>query len=294
VPIDRRARQTALVDLIDDREAKVGQLTVRRALPTRGHRTVGAWCFLDHLGPITVTEDDVIDIGPHPHMGLQTVTWLFAGELLHRDSLGSEQLIRAGQLNLMTAGHGIAHSEEHTGRYRGAHHGMQLWVAQPAATRDGAPAFEHHADLPQLDIIGGTATVLVGEQSPARRDTDHFGMELALHGDAVLELDPRHEHALAVAEGAVRVDDQVVEPGALAYFAPGADERRFEVRGPTRALLLGGTPFPETVLMWWNFVARTQVEVTEAFRDWADDGDRFGTVASPLARIDVGPPPWQH
>src|SRR3546814_593223 len=158
------------VELTDSREAMVGEMRVRRALPRRTRRTVGAWCFADHMGPADVTEERGIDIGPHPHIGLQTVTWLFAGEILHRDTLGSEQVIRPGQLNLMTAGHGVAHSEEATGRYAGPLHGIQLWVAQPAETRDGAPAFEHHAELPVVELDAATATVLVASSAaPLRR-----------------------------------------------------------------------------------------------------------------------------
>src|SRR6185295_19481914 len=125
-----------------------GELIVRRALPRSARRLVGPWCFLDHYGPIAFGVDRPMAIGPHPHIGLQTVTWLLEGEVLHRDSLGSEQLIRPGQLNLMTAGSGIAHAEEATPGYRGDHHGVQLWVAQPEATRHAAAAFEHHAELP--------------------------------------------------------------------------------------------------------------------------------------------------
>ena len=145
--------------LSDSRLAEVGPLEVRRALPNRGRRTVGSWCFLDHAGPVEVTVDQRPDIGPHPHMGLQTVTWLLDGELLHRDSLGTEQLIRPGQLNLMTAGHGVAHAEEAVDSYRSSFHAVQLWVAQPSATRQGPPAFEHHSELPHLDIENGDAVV---------------------------------------------------------------------------------------------------------------------------------------
>ena len=140
-----------------------GSVPVRRALPRKERRTVGAWCFVDHMGPTTVTADRGMDIAPHPHIGLQTVTWLLSGEAVHRDSLGSEQIIRPGQLNLMTAGRGVSHSEEATGRYSGELHGAQLWIAQPRATRDGDAAFEHHADLPKVDLGGAVATVLVGK-----------------------------------------------------------------------------------------------------------------------------------
>jgi redox-sensitive bicupin YhaK (pirin superfamily) len=286
------------VSLEPGRQAIVGELTVRRVLPRRPRRTVGAWCFADHMGPAPVTEEHGFDIGPHPHLGLQTVTWLVSGEVLHRDSLGSEQVIRAGQLNLMTAGHGVAHSEENTGRYRGDLQGIQLWVAQPESTRHGAAAFEHHAELPQVELDGAGATVLVGEfggqASPARRDTDHVGVDLVLAPPGtVLPLRPRYEYALVVLEGDIAFGDQVAVPGVLAYLGTGRDECALQVRQPTRALLLGGVPFPEPILMWWNFVARTRDEVSEARRQWSADDGRFGTVGSPLRRIDVGPPPWE-
>ena len=150
------------VEIGASRQTQVGSVGVRRALPCKERRTVGAWCFIDQMGPTTVTADRGIDIAPHPHIGLQTVTWLLSGEAVHRDSLGSEQTIRPGQLNLMTAGHGVSHSEEATGRYSGELYGAQLWIAQPRATRDGDAAFEHHPDLPKVDLGGAVATVLVG------------------------------------------------------------------------------------------------------------------------------------
>jgi hypothetical protein len=285
------------VEVIESREAQVADLRVRRALPTKGRRTVGAWCFVDHMGPITLSPDRSIDVAPHPHLGLQTVTWLFSGEFLHRDSLGSEQLIRAGQLNLMTSGHGVAHSEENPGLRSGEMHGMQLWVAQPSMTRDGGADFEHFGELPRTDTSNLTTTVLVGSfgdvSSPARRDSDHVGVELDLHGGPVtVALEPTYEYALIVANGAVSVDDTVVQPGALAYFGEGRDECRFDSSGPSRAMLIGGVPFDERLFMWWNFVARTQEEISDAWRAWATGDDRFGPVASPFARIEVGPPPW--
>jgi redox-sensitive bicupin YhaK (pirin superfamily) len=287
------------VEITPSREAQVGAMRVRRALPRRARRTVGAWCFLDHMGPVTVTEERGIDIGPHPHTGLQTVTWLVAGEVLHRDSLGSEQVIRPGQCNLMTAGHGVAHSEERTGRYRGELHGVQLWIAQPDATRGGPAAFEHHAAPPRVDLDGAAATILVGRfagaESPARRDTDHAGAEIALHPGvrrAVVPLEPSYEHALVVLDGAVALGGRRVEPGALAYLGDARDELVVDADGPARVLIVGGVPFDEPVLMWWNFVARTHDEVSVAYDDWQSRGGRFGEVASPLARISTDAPPW--
>jgi redox-sensitive bicupin YhaK (pirin superfamily) len=293
---ERSETAPASVEVGESREAQVGLFRVRRALPRRARRTIGAWCFVDHIGPAQVTEDRAADIAPHPHIGLQTVTWLFAGELLHRDSLGSEQVIRPGQLNLMTAGHGVSHSEEGTGRYSGPFHGVQLWVAQPEGTRHGDPAFEHHGELPRLDLPGAVATALVGEidgaASPARRDTDHVGVDLELHADATVPLQPAYEYGLVVFDGAVSVEGHKLEPGHLAYLGSGRDECRLSVSAPARALLVGGVPFGEPVLMWWNFVARDRAEIEEAHRQWATADERFGRVASPLPRIEVGPPPW--
>jgi hypothetical protein len=286
-----------VVEIQPGRVTQVGSLPVRRVLPQRPRRTVGAWCFADHVGPVPVRGSGALGIGPHPHMGLQTVTWLLSGELVHLDSLGSEQPIRPGQLNLMTAGHGVAHAEEDPGTARELH-AVQLWVAQPDATRDGAPAFEHHGELPRLDLDGGEAVILVGDlagaTSPARRDTEHVGVEVTLRaGRTVVPLRGDYEHALVVLEGSVRVDGHVVEPGALAYLGTGRDECALEAVAAVRALLLGGVPFPETLLMWWNFVGRSRDEVSEARRQWATADDRFGRVRSSLQRIEVGAPPWE-
>lgn len=285
-----------IVEVSESRASQVGELPVRRALPQRDRRTVGAWCFVDHMGPAQLDERG-LGIAPHPHIGLQTVTWLLEGEALHRDSLGTEQVIVPGQLNLMTAGRGVSHSEEGTGRYRGGVHGVQLWVAQPSTTRDGLPAFEHHGELPRAELDHAVATVLVGDfggaASPARRDTDHVGIDLDVRaGDSTLPLRPDHEHALVVLAGSVVLDSTLVEPGHLAYLGAGRDELGLSARAPARAVLVGGRPFDEQVLMWWNFVARTRDEIQVAHADWADGAERFGRVDSTLPRTDVDPPPW--
>jgi quercetin 2,3-dioxygenase len=198
---------------------------------------------------------------------------------------------------LMTAGHGVAHSEEGTG-YRGEMHGVQLWVAQPDHTRHGPPAFEHHDELPQVDLGDGIATVLIGElagvASPARRDTEHVGIDVDLRaGRAEIPLRLDDEHALVVLSGAVNVDSTLVEPGHLAYLGVGRDHLDLTAEHPTRALLVGGVPFDESVLMWWNFVARTRDDITEAHRDWTTAAARFGHVDSRLPRHEIGPPPWR-
>ena len=287
----------ACMQISDSKESQVGRFTVRRALPKRGRRTVGAWCFADHMGPADVTEGSGLDVGPHPHIGLQTVTWLTDGEVLHRDSLGSEQVIKPGQLNLMTSGAGITHSEEATGHYRGTLEGIQLWVALPEETRHGDGGFEHLDDLPRADIDGGVATVLLGslgeQQSPARTDTPLVGVDLDLHGATSLPLRPDWEYALVVLEGELAVGGQPLVPGKLGYLGEDRDELAIDVREPTRAILLGGEPFPEPIIMWWNFVARTQDEVEAAWRAWqAEDADRYGRVDSPLDRIPAKPPWW--
>ncbi len=286
-----------VVEITDSREAEVAGLRVRRALPRRTRRTVGAWCFVDHMGPVPVTEDGGVDVAPHPHVGLQTVTWLVSGEAVHRDSLGTEQVIRPGQLNLMTAGQGIAHSEESTQRYRGDLHGVQLWVAQPEATRHGAPSFEHHAELPRLDLGDGEATVLVGAlagaSSTARRDTDHLGVDLVVgRGAVVVPLRVEYEHAVVVLEGAIEVEGRPVVPGRLAYLGTGRDELTVAAGDAARLLLIGGVPFPEPVVMWWNFVARSRDEVADARAAWEAESERFGAVPSGLPRIPAPALPW--
>jgi len=288
---------TPTIEITDSRTATVGGVTVRRALPRRVRRTVGAWCFADHLGPAAATENDGLDIGPHPHIGLQTVTWLLDGQVLHRDSLGCEQVVAPGQLNLMTAGAGVAHAEETTGTYVGRLHGIQLWVALPERTRHGGAAFEHHGSLPQLDLDRAVATVLLGSfagaVSPARSDTPLVGVDLALQrGTTTVPLVRGFEYAMVVLDGAVQVDGRPVRPGQLAYLGEGRDELAVQVSDPTRAMLLGGEPFESPIVMWWNFVGRSREEIAAAWRDWDRGADRFGRVDSPLPRIPVEAPSW--
>lgn len=277
------------------RPAQVGGMDIVRVLPTRGRRTIGAWCFVDLMSPDSAAEPDPMEVGPHPHIGLSTVTWLLTGEAVHTDSLGTEQLIQPGQLNLMTAGRGIAHAEQAFAR--GPFRGVQLWVAQPAGTREGEPAFEHHGELPQADVDGGHATVMVGElggaASPARSDTPMLGADLIVEaGGHTLELDRGFEHALVPLDGAVVVDGVGAELGELLVVPEGRDELRVELPDAGRFLLLGGEPFGERIQMWWNFVARDRDELEAAWRSWRDRDDRFGDVPSALDRIDAPRPMW--
>ncbi len=283
------------VDFIQGREVSLGGRRILRTLPRRARRTVGPWCFLDQMTPDNALAENPMAIGPHPHMGLQTVTWLTAGEVLHRDSLGVEQTISPGQLNLMSSGRGVAHAEQ---ALPGSSHteGVQLWVAQPEKTRFSEPAFEHHADLPSVDIDNATASVMVGAFagaiSSARRDTNHVGVQIsARHGQTVLPLDPAYEHALLALDLPFRINGQATAPGTLAYLRPGHAEITLDCDEPLRILLIGGEPFDEPLLMWWNFVARTRDEVESAAADWNAHSDKFGSVATELERIEAPIPP---
>lgn len=276
-------------------------LPVTRSLPGRSRRTVGAWCFVDAYGPTDLSAHPGMDVPPHPHTGLQTVSWLLSGEILHRDSLGNEALITPGQLNLMTAGRGIAHSEQ-TPPDRGALlHGVQLWVALPGKERDAAPAFDHHAALPGFTDGGLTVTLLLGELagvlSPARTYSPIIGAQLTLAPGtrAELPLFRDFEHATLVLTGAAQIDGVELAPGPLLYLGTGRSQLSL-ARPPdapaATLLLLGGEPFPEQLVMWWNFVARSHDEIVQARTDWAAGGDRFGQVPGyPGAPLDAPPMP---
>ncbi|HTL98033.1 MAG TPA: pirin family protein [Holophagaceae bacterium] len=275
---------------IRGRMADLGEGTaVRRLLPTRGRRLVGPWCFLDHYGPDEVRGPGM-SVGPHPHIGIQTVSWLVEGEVLHRDSLGSEQLIRPGQLNLMTSGRGIAHSEETPSPRSPRLHGVQLWVALPEEARHEDPAFQHVEALPEAGFGPVKATVLMGalggEASPAKAYSSIVGAELlaSREGPASIPLDPAFEHALALVGGRAALRGMPLEIGVIYPLAPGAVSLDLHAEQGARLMLLGGAPFPEPILMWWNFVGRTPEEVAEARTDW-EQGRRFGPVPSPLPRI---------
>ena len=280
------------------RLARVGDLDVRRLLPLRQRRSVGAWCFVDHYGPASVDGVAGMQVPPHPHIGLQTVTWLIAGTVLHRDSLGSEQLIRPGQLNLMTAGRGIAHSEESPQDHDPWLHGVQLWLALPDAHRQVAPDFEHHADLPARRFGGLQATVfagsLAGVTSPARVFSAVVGAEISAPAETTggVPLEPGHEHVLFAAFGAAAAGGTELRPGSLLYLPPGRGSVAITASAGARLFLLGGEPLGETLLMWWNFVGRAPDDIATAARDWAS-GERFGAVAgyhgAPLAAPPLDP-----
>jgi quercetin 2,3-dioxygenase len=267
------------LEALPRREAQVGPLTLHRLLPVRGRRMIGPWCFLDRYGPLTFRADTPMDVAPHPHIGLQTVSWLFEGEIIHNDSLGSECLVGPGHLSLMTAGRGIAHSEQTPLDNSGKLNGVQLWVALPDAVRSMAPEFQCATDLGVLERSGGLATVILGDiagqQSPGKLHSPGVGADIVVHKASRLDVPLRKsfEHGVMLASGDAIVNGTRLEKDTL-YFVvlagevPGEDELRISSATGARLLLIGGEPFGETVLMWWNFVARTPEEIAEARTRW--------------------------
>ncbi|MFI1920248.1 pirin family protein [Nocardia sp. NPDC020380] len=277
-------------------------VTVHRTLPQRDLPTVGAWCFLDNFGSGSPTLPEGNDIDPHPHIGLQTVTWPLNGRIRHRDSIGSDVEIEPGQLNLMTSGRGIAHSEYRVpGHISGA--GLQLWIALPDASRFIAPHFEQHRELPIFALPGLEGIVLIGTlggvTSPATAYTPIVGADLqVLAGSSVaLPLNPEFEHALLVIEGELVADGVTTGPGQLLYL--GSDRKTLPLSSFQGAhlLLVGGEPFGEDLVMWWNFVARSHEEIEAARNDWENhDIERFADIAghTPDQRIPAPPLPGLH
>ncbi|MGW6244621.1 pirin family protein [Streptomyces roseolus] len=278
----------AKVEILTPRDVPLGgprAMTVRRTLPQRARTLIGAWCFADHYGPDPVAETGGMDVAPHPHIGLQTVSWLFSGEIEHRDSLGSHAAVRPGEINLMTGGHGIAHSEVSTPDTT-VLHGVQLWVALPDAHRDTPRDFVHHAPRPvrvdgaELRVFLGT---LAGDTSPVATFTPLLGAELLVDPGATVTLavDPAFEHGLLVDEGDLTLDGTPLRPAELGYTAPGRAALTVTNTAPhrARAILLGGPPFEEEIVMWWNFIGRSHEDIVEAREEWEKASDRFGEVA---------------
>jgi redox-sensitive bicupin YhaK (pirin superfamily) len=267
------------------REISLGDLAVTRLLPVRDRRLIGPWCFLDRFGPLSFSEGRPMDVAPHPHIGLQTVSWLLQGEIAHDDSLGCAGLLRPGGVNVMTSGRGIAHAEQtpqdHTGRLQG----VQLWVALPDAERERAPGFEAVAEVPRVEQPGGVLQVFAGACGDARSPAPHFspivGVDIALHprGTMALPLDPSFEHALVVLDGDATIEGEVLDPGQLYYLGRHRTTIDATSRGGGRTLLIGGLPFAGPILMWWNFVARTPEEIAQAREDWMAHR-RFGEVTA--------------
>ncbi|MGH8106325.1 MAG: pirin family protein [Arenimonas sp.] len=289
------------LERITAHSAEVGKgFVVRRAVPTKARRMVGAWCFLDHVGPADFDAGQGLNVGPHPHIGLQTFTWMIEGEILHRDSLGYEQIIRPGQVNLMTAGNGITHSEESITNAAGRLHITQLWIALPEAGRHREPDFKHYPDLPIIDTDGFHITLLVGSAfnftAPPHVYSPMVGMDLKTDGAAKtrLQLNPDFEHAVLCLDGAIDVEGESIEPGTLLYLGLGRDTVSIGSDSAARLLLIGGEPFKENILMWWNFVARNADEMIRATEQW-NTHQHFPEVKnSPLKRLIAPDPSGLH
>ncbi|WP_426323125.1 pirin family protein [Microbacterium sp. E-13] len=282
--------------LLEAREVPLGgvrAMSVHRALPQRELPLVGAWCFLDRFGP----QETRMRVEPHPHIGLQTVTWPYLGDVRHRDSVGSDVVVRRGALNLMTSGAGISHSEYSVGTDAAPLDALQLWVALPESRRHGGPAFEQHAVLPEVELgaeagAPGSATVVLGELagvvSPATVYTPIVGAELRVPAGSTVSvpLDPRWEHGLVVVYGEASIDalpggdgtPVVLRDMHLLYLGTHREDVVISSAEGATLFLLGGEPFEDDVVMWWNFVGRTHEEIVEAREAWESGSERFGHV----------------
>lgn len=284
--------------LLESREVPLGgvrAMSVHRALPQRDLPLVGAWCFLDRFGPQATR----MRVEPHPHIGLQTVTWPFEGDIRHRDTVGSDVVLRPGSLNLMTSGAGIAHSEYSLGEEAIPLDALQLWVALPESRRHGEPAFERHEQLPSVPLpsLSGPpvrATVVLGElagaTSPATTHTPIVGAEIRMPAGARVRipLHPEWEYAIVGVEGLAAVTTGIpsreptieIDRRHLLYLGTARDSVEIAVDDDARLFLLGGAPFEEEIVMWWNFVGRTHEEIVEAREAWEAHTARFGHVVS--------------
>jgi quercetin 2,3-dioxygenase len=279
------ASRAAGIEVLAPREVPLGgprAIPVRRTLPQRRRSLVGAWCFVDHYGPVAAK----MDVPPHPHTGLQTVSWLFSGEVEHRDSGGVHAMVRPGELNLMTAGAGICHSEVSAGSADGmVLHGAQLWVALPDSARDAGRDFAHYAPAP-ISFPDAVARVFLGElagrRSPVPTFTPLVGAQIDLdpHAQFNIDVDPSFEHGVLCDVGEVEMAGTALAVAELGYQGPGNRVLHLRNTGerPARVLLLGGTPFTEELVMWWNFVGRSHDDIVSYRQLWEEADERFGTV----------------
>ncbi|RBP64910.1 hypothetical protein DFO66_10516 [Brevibacterium sanguinis] len=283
-----RRSDRAPVEILTARSVPLGgprAMNVRRTLPQRQRSLIGPWCFVDHYGPDDVSRSGGMDVAPHPHTGLQTVSWLFDGAIQHIDSGGNAGLVLPTEVNLMTAGRGICHSEVSTADTK-VLHGVQLWLALPDAVRhEEGRKFEHHAPEP-VGFDGGELIVFLGElwgtRSPVSTYSPLVGAEIRLRPGASVDLpvDERFEHGVLVDAGDVAVEDVDLPVNALGYTGVGLSELRISNRAEAdaRVIVLGGFPFDEEIVMWWNFVGRNHEEISRYRQEWQDESDRFGEV----------------
>jgi redox-sensitive bicupin YhaK (pirin superfamily) len=273
-----------LAAVIDARTHDIGEMTVGRVLPSVARRMVGPFIFFDHMGPADLAPGRGLDVRPHPHIGLATVTYLFEGEIVHRDSLGSHQIIRPGDINWMTAGRGIVHSERSGPEQRESAarlNGLQLWIALPAAHEQTEPQFRHHPGetLPTVELADARVRVLAGElygqRSPVATLSPLFYADATLPAGCELPLtDAYSERAVYVIEGRLAVQGGSAGPGRMLVFAPGAGRVLRSEHG-ARVALLGGEPVGERHI-YWNFVSSSLERIEQAKRDWREG--RFPTV----------------
>lgn len=276
---------TALDLVITPREHDLGGFTVRRVLPYAKRRMVGPFIFFDEMGPADFPPQEGIDVRPHPHIGLATVTYLFEGEIFHRDTLGSANAITPGAVNWMTAGSGIAHSERtspatrhHTHRL----HGIQSWVALPKEAEETAPAFHHHAasSLPEFKLPGITLRLIAGSmyghQAPVSTASPLFYIEALMQPGSTLTLPKDYrERAVYLVEGGLRIGSTIIKPQTMPVFAPD-DTVVMEAELPSRLMLLGGEPLSEPRFIWWNFVSSSEERILQAQEDWK--AGHFGLI----------------
>jgi quercetin 2,3-dioxygenase len=302
-PAEVACAASSFTGVLRPREVPLGgprAIRVRRTLPQRDRSLIGAWCFADHYGPHDVRDGPGMDVPPHPHTGLQTVSWLFSGEVEHRDSAGVHAMVRPGELNLMTAGAGICHSEVSTPATT-ILHGVQLWVALPAADRDTGRDFAHYA-LEPVSLAGAVLRVflggLAGSRSPVHTFTPLLGAQIDLDGgaDIALDVDPSFEHGVLLDQGALEVAGTTLDVADLAFQPVGRDRLTLRNRGEStaRAILLGGPPFDEQLVMWWNFVGRSHDDIATYRRQWEARDARFGAVGGyrgSVARLPAPPLP---
>ena len=299
-PAEVACATSTFAGVLHPREVPLGgprAIRVRRTLPQRERSLIGAWCFADHYGPHDVSDGVGMDVPPHPHTGLQTVSWLFEGEVEHRDSAGVHAVIRPGELNLMTAGAGICHSEVSTAATT-VLHGVQLWVALPDSDRDTGRDFAHYAPEP-VSMPGALLRVflglLAGSRSPVHTFTPLLGAQVDLGPGArvTLDIDPSFEHGVLLDQGRLEAAGTVLDVADLAYQAAGRDVVTLHNLGdrPARAVLLGGPPFDEQLVMWWNFVGRSHDDIATYRRMWQEHDDRFGAVEGYHGAVDRLPAP---
>jgi redox-sensitive bicupin YhaK (pirin superfamily) len=273
-----RPDSAAIETLIIPRARDLGGFEVRRALPSPKRQMVGPFIFFDQMGPAEFITDGGIDVRPHPHIGLGTVTYLYQGEFEHRDSLGTHQMIYPGEVNWMLAGRGLTHSERTSTETRATRHklfGIQTWIALPADREDMAPGFEHHkeADLPVISEPGMTARLILGtahgETSPVTMQSETFYLDVVLQAGAQFPLPDNHEdRGVYVTEGSVEVAGDIFEAGRMMVFRPG--DRVSLKAGPqgARLMALGGATLNEKRYIWWNFVSSSKDRIAQAREDW--------------------------